>query len=98
MQTHDLLTITVVGDTVIVLGILISICTQWYWGRRSSANGESHNDKPTITPQITYTHPDLTNPNMAGQGDSVIVEPKSPQLIQWEEEEELRKLNLGKPQ
>lgn len=50
--------------------------------------------EPEETPYVTHTHPKFTNPNKVSQDDSVIVTPKSPQLVQWEEEEELRKLNL----
>lgn len=50
--------------------------------------------KQSVTPMVTPTNPLFVNQNAVGQGDSVIVEPKSPALVQWEEEEELRKLNL----
>lgn len=45
-------------------------------------------------PFVTRTSPEFTNPNMAGQDDSAIVIPKSPQLIEFEESEALRKMNL----
>lgn len=48
-------------------------------------------------PFITPTHPSFTNENMVGQENSNIVIPKTPQQVQWEEEEELRKLNLKRP-
>lgn len=47
-----------------------------------------------ITPMVTPTNPAFTNENTVGQGDSVIVESKSPQRIEWEEQEQLRKINL----
>lgn len=43
---------------------------------------------------ITPTNPAFTNENKVGQGDSVIITPKSPQLLEFEEQEELRKMNL----
>lgn len=46
---------------------------------------------------VTPTNPAFVREEIAGHGDSVIVTPKSPQLIEWEENEQLRKLNL-KPQ
>lgn len=50
-----------------------------------------------ITPFITKSAPEFTNEPITGQNDSVIVVPKSPQRIEWEEQEELRKMNLGRP-
>lgn len=51
-------------------------------------------EKPKDIAFVTRTDPAFANENMVGQGDSVIVTPKSPQLVEWEEQEELRKLNL----
>lgn len=57
-------------------------------------------NKPQLIPPpeafVTKTNPAFGNENAIGQGESIIVTPKSPQLIEWEEQEELRKLNLRK--
>jgi hypothetical protein len=83
-------------DLLIILVGVSNLVGQWFWCSLllKAMSHNVHLTKPSIEPQITRTHPDLTNTNAIGQGDSVIVEPKSPQLVQWEEEEQVRKLNL----
>ena len=44
---------------------------------------------------VTRAAPEFTNPRAASDDDSAIVEPKTPQRIAFEEEQELRKMNLG---
>lgn len=51
-------------------------------------------ESPKLDAFITSSNPDLINTNMAGQGESVIVMPKSPQLVEFEEQETIRKMNL----
>jgi len=53
---------------------------------------ESRAEQPT-EPHVTRGRA-FTNENMPGQENSSIVVPKTPQQIAWEEQEELRKLNL----
>lgn len=46
-------------------------------------------------PFVTPTNPSFANEGMAGnEEESIIVTPKSPQLLEWEESEKLRKMNL----
>jgi hypothetical protein len=55
-----------------------------------------HDERKAAEPEpfVTRTNPAFTNENMPGQEGSSIVTPKSPQLVDWEEQEELRKMNL----
>lgn len=51
-------------------------------------------DKPAgIPPAVTGTNQAFVNENRPGSEESLIVEPKSPQLIDWEEQQELERLN-----
>jgi hypothetical protein len=53
---------------------------------------------PKVEPFVTSSNPALSNEFTAGNDDeSVIVNPKSPQLVAWEEEQAVNKINL-KPQ
>jgi hypothetical protein len=77
---------------VIILELLLSLALAFLMFRKNPEPQEKIVTK--ITPFVTPTHPDLINPSVVSQNDSVIVEPKSPQLVAWEEEEAVRKLNL----
>lgn len=81
--------------TDIVL-LLVSILVTWDAFKLDRIEKLLREPKPKSTgqPMVTSANPILTNPNAINQEDSMIVEPKSPQLVQWEEEEQLRKLNI----
>lgn len=55
--------------------------------------------KKVAPPQayVTPSDPSFVQESTVGQEGSSIVIPKTPQRIEWEEKEELRKLNLGQP-
>lgn len=79
---------------IIVFGVS-NLFSQWYFLRPIRyAWLQTQIPKPEPLTYVSPTHPDLVNPNTVNQEGSVIVEPKSPQLVAWEEQEELRKLNL----
>jgi hypothetical protein len=48
----------------------------------------------TIEAFVTSSNPAFTNENMAGQQESSIIVPKTPQRLAWEEDQELRKINM----
>lgn len=54
------------------------------------------NERNTKEPEAFVTRTDraFTNENAGDQENSSIVVPKTPQLVAWEEQEELRKMNL----
>lgn len=82
-------------DILIVLVGVSNFVGMWYFLRPIRyAWVQSQIPKPVPLTYVTPTHPDLTNPNAVNQEGSVIVEPKSPQRVAWEEEEQVRKLNL----
>lgn len=57
---------------------------------------DSKNKKEEPKAFVTRTDPAFTRSNMAGQADdSAIVIPKSPQLVEFEEQEALRRMNPG---
>jgi hypothetical protein len=54
--------------------------------------------KEPIESFVSSPRPDLMNEQAAGNADdSVIITPKTPQLVAWEEEQQLQKMNMGKP-
>lgn len=56
--------------------------------------GTKQSTEKPIEAFVTPTNPAFIREDLTGQGDSIIVTPKSPQLIEWEENEKLRKMNL----
>jgi len=50
---------------------------------------------PEPTPFVTHTERGFVNENTPLRDDSAIVLPKTPQRLEFEEQEELRKMNLG---
>lgn len=48
---------------------------------------------PLAEPTVTATSLSFINENRSGHTDSRIIEPKSPQLIDWEEQQELERIN-----
>lgn len=85
----------VITDSLIVLLILSNIVGQWYF-RNRPADTLAQEKKPEIKPTVTRTSPGFINDNHALKEESAIVEPKTPQQIAWEEQEELRKMQFDK--
>lgn len=79
-------------DAIILLVGIANLIGQWYF--RSRPADIFKESKEAVKPTVTYTAPALTNENAATLENSAIVEPKSPQLVAWEEEQAVRKLNL----
>lgn len=50
---------------------------------------------PDIKPTVTRGSDHPVNENWPSREESHIVEPKTPQQVEWEAQEELRKQNLG---
>lgn len=80
----------ILADVLISVGIVANFFGAWYF-RYTAIIKEK---PPTVKPFVTPTNRAFTNENKVGQGDSAIVTPKTPQLIDFEEQEELRKMNL----
>lgn len=81
-------------DLLIVLIGVSNLIGQWYWGNEQRKLYPSTQPTTDMKPFVTPTNPAFVNESKIGQGDSVIVEPKSPQRVAWEEQEQLRKLNI----
>lgn len=82
----------------LIVGILCAFNAGWY-ARRAYlmlTHLMSKQSKPN-TPAVTRTNRAFVNENRPLSQDSAIVIPKTPQLLEFEEQEELRKMNL-KPQ
>lgn len=54
--------------------------------------------EPKTQPFVASSNPGFVNEQAAGNEDeSVIVNPKTPALIAWEEEQQINKMNMGRP-
>lgn len=84
---------------ILTLLLLLSIWVQFYFLLQTVKNLTMPTVETSVfapEPFITSTHPSLVSEDAAGQADdSVIVNPKTPQRVEWEEQEELRKMQFG---
>lgn len=83
---------------LVLLAVLLDIVVHSIFSLKILTAIENNRPTPAAQqtePFVTSTNPALTNEAAAGsEDDSIIVNPKSPQLIAWEEEEAVRKINL----
>lgn len=81
--------------------VLVLIAVQIYavvaFAKLAKTVGQPKEKKAeTIDPMVTRSDPGFVKEITIGQADdSAIVMPKTPQRIEFEESEELRKMNLG---
>lgn len=78
-----------------LLILAIGIGFGWYHRELSdkvTAIYDKLTDKPE-PPAVTTSNPLFTNQNQPGNTESMIVEPKSAQLIDWEEQQQLERMN-----
>lgn len=80
-----------------ILVVLLLGLVAGYWARRLEKEmnellGWLH-EQPPPEPTITRGNPLFSNESQPGNVESRIVEPKSPQLIDWEEQQELERMN-----
>ncbi len=77
---------------VLALGIVVGYWVQLWTKEMNELLRWMHEQKPP-EPTVTSGNPLFTNENQPGNTESLIVEPKSPQLIDWEEQQELERMN-----
>lgn len=85
--------------TIIVLLVISILADIIYmrWIIEAVQNKPEPEITNTLQPFVASSNPALVNDLPTGDSESVIVNPKSPQLVQWEEEQEIAKMNMGKP-
>lgn len=84
---------------LVLLGlVLITLGLVFGWFGRQLLNNvntilQQFHQPEEPKPTITTSNPEFVNRNQAGHTESMIVEPKSAQLIDWEERQEIEQMN-----
>ena len=92
---NNLLVISIISIPILLIALLILGYFTWKAIREITLPEKAIEEltKPFVTP----TNPAFVNENQSTHEDSFIITPKSPQLVDWEENEQLRKMNIGRP-
>lgn len=83
---------------VFLLAFFVIKANQYQVNIVNAISGMPKSTTAQTEPFVTSSAPELTNELAAGNSaTSVIVTPKSPALIAWEESQEIAKMNMGRP-
>jgi hypothetical protein len=86
---------------IVLLSLIIGIMAGYYASKIEKAlhfiKGKITKEE-TVEPFVTNSDPRFAREDQIGSPDSSVILPKSPQLIEWEETQEIEKLNrTGQP-
>lgn len=80
----------------VVLLLAVGVFVGWHHRNVSDKIDElfdKFDDQHPAAPAVTSANPMFTNQNQSGHTESLIIEPKSPMLVDWEEQQELERMN-----
>lgn len=87
-------------NSVLLALIFLAICGVIYCLVKLTAivrNAPEEVQAQEVKPGVTSANPAFVTDYEQPPEASAIIMPKSPQLVEWEEEQELLKMNMGKP-
>lgn len=88
---------------LVINAVLLAFCLGWVAHKQllgvieRLSDLESRDKDEPQEPFVTYSDRAFTNENMVNQPGSAIITPKTPQLVEFEEQQALEHMNMGRP-